>query len=376
MLPRVPSSPSVGNRMDEDGGDLSEIEKLKNVVKQMLRDKAQLKEELEKEQAAHEADIKKWTQEQIDLKAKFQRMAEEIANKPKVASPEQVLQIEALELQISRLESDIRGIRLKHEEAKINREVLMKQVKQYSDSVTKVENELAEADAEQTQLALHNTKISALEDELRMKTEKVKEIQTNIQWADSEIDKLSQQLSTTSKRSPVLASHNFEIVSLPPQSISIRSEVEKCWKEIHGTEFDSDSPDTFIATFADRFTQIELENEKLMQKVSQLKRKYAKCIGIRQSQKHKLSPDQLKEAALKLAESNRRKADKIAKLKDIVTRQYVALQKVVGSPTSEAALSVALRNTIQQLSTCPHEETKLLVAQGERILDAIQGILD
>ena len=354
----------------------SEVEKLKGVLRQMLKDKAQLKEELAKEIAAHEADVNQWCQEQAKLKERFGKMAEEIANQPRAASPEQVAQIEALELQMSRLESDIRNVRLKHEEAKINREVLQKQVKQYMASVENIQSEISEADDEQRRLAIQKTRISTLEDEVRKKSETINELKTNMQWIDREIEKVSQKLSSSGKHVSVMSLNRFSVASIEATPVSIDDSVRKCFQEMRGTELDCENPNMFIAELANNFKRLENENEQLMQQSAKLRRQHAKLVGLKPTTKQEVSPQELKEAALKLAESNRHKAEKISKLKDIVTRQYKALQKVVGSPTSDAALSLAFRNTIAQLATCPLDERQMLVSQGERILDAMQGVLE
>jgi hypothetical protein len=99
------------------------------------------------------------------------------------------------------------------------------------------------------------------------------------------------------------------------------------------------------------------------------KRQYARLKSAKPRDPASIPPEKVKAAVEKLARSHKRKKEQIAVLKDIVTRQHEALQRIFGASASNAVIS--LRSLIHQMATCDHADRPGLVSQALHALDSL-----
>ncbi|OHT04761.1 hypothetical protein TRFO_06204 [Tritrichomonas foetus] len=381
---RGPSLLQTSNPPQEPTPVRSEQDRLKELIKKLFADKTQLKNELDKEVSAHNEDISKLTEEYNNLKNEFSTLAENIANKPPEASPEQIEQIEKLNNKIGDIQQTIRKVKNDINEAQISHEVLRKQSEQYKLRVDQLQEDLLSADSNQQDLAKLKTNLSKIDDEIREKSREITQREAAIQWNQHEISKITQQINQLTSHQSTFSIVKSDPIQINQPVFNFDENAHKIYTEIQEIEgnlqnnrkLDDSSLADFILSLPEKIRFYESENQKLMQQSAKYRRNFAKLKGVKVNDESKKgpSPESLKNAAQKLMAINKEKTEAIKKLKSIVTRQHEALQKVIGSPSTNTALSLSMRNVFHQLRTCNRSERKALCAQGVRILDAMLGI--
>jgi predicted RNase H-like nuclease (RuvC/YqgF family) len=346
---------------------------LKSAARRLAQDKQELKDQLDKEKSAYSDDLAQWNQERLSLKSEFGALAETIANRPQVASPEQVEQIQSLEREIAQLESDPRRESRVSQELQLNREVLQKQVQQYKKSIDELEEELAASDGLTRDCAMQKRRISELEDELRQNSRRARELNTALEWSNHEHQKLTHELLLSGRQFPRLTVCAGDSTSMLSSPTPLPGAARVCYSAYHEREGSGQEIEAFFAGLPDCVERIEADNLALMQAATKYKRKHARLKSARPPAPPTIAPEKLKAAIQKLAQARERKKQKIAGLKDIVRRQHESLQKLLRSPTNRPALFVSLRNLVAQLAVCDQSQRAALSPRAMSALEALQN---
>ncbi|KAK8899667.1 hypothetical protein M9Y10_001989 [Tritrichomonas musculus] len=410
---------------------LSEQDKLKELIKKHFADKTQLKNELDKEIAAHKEDVSKLTNDLSNLKSSFSNLAENIASKPAEASPEQIEKVDHLKISISNIQNEIRKANNEISELQINNEVLKKQSIQYKVRIKQLQEDIQISDKYRQELNRVKTQISKSEDEILNKTREIKQHEQASQWNKHETQKFNQELNQLLNRRLNLTFHNSDPMYIYQPVYNFKTSCLKIYNEMNSenqinsnesneikgmhkydlsdTDFnenininqncslplydenDDSILSDFILSIPLKIKSLESENQQLMQQSAKYRRQISKLQHLESkaiaeeaklkakkeqmtTEKPLPSPEKLKKAIQKLTEMNKEKDDAIAKLESIIVRQQKGMEKVTVSPSTNTALALSMRRIFGKLRTCSRSEKKDLCEQGKAILDAMLGI--
>ncbi len=211
---------------------LSEQDKLKELIKKHFADKTQLKNELDKEIAAHKEDVSKLTNDLSNLKSSFSNLAENIASKPAEASPEQIEKVDHLKISISNIQNEIRKANNEISELQINNEVLKKQSIQYKVRIKQLQEDIQISDKYRQELNRVKTQISKSEDEILNKTREIKQHEQASQWNKHETQKFNQELNQLLNRRLNLTFHNSDPMYIYQPVYNFKTSCLKIYNEM------------------------------------------------------------------------------------------------------------------------------------------------
>jgi hypothetical protein len=349
---------------------LSEQNRLTMAVRQLFGDKQQLKEEYDKEKAAHEEDLRKWEDERSILKSKFSQLAEDIANRPEKASPEQLQRIDVLNSEVSLLESEIRQMKLKVQEAHVAKKVLLDQKRQYQKSISEIQSGIGDLDQEQLHISSRRLQISALEEAIRTKSRRQQELESSVRLQTFQIEKM--EADRASAKRPTLSLHHCPSVTISQELLTISDDVRDCFTEI-SKEFSGFQQETFLEDFPSYFTKLTNENERLMRLNTQYKHRFAKLKGAEKNNVL-LTAKKVKTAIRRILAGNQRIITETKKWKDVVKRQHELIKNLKKSPSARVVLEVSLRGIVENLMICESNAKASLIPLAERTLAELRLI--
>lgn len=351
-----------------------EREKLKAVIRQLYRDKQEIKDNLEKECQAHDDDINRLVEEKKIIKSEISRLQEGdgIDTQP---SPEADAHIYQLEQQAQQASAQLLQIRKQILERQRQNQLLQKQVDQYKMTLCDLEDELSTFEADKETLASQKTTIHSLEEELRSKARTIKELETNQICNSHDLIRTQQLIDSHNNRNLILSLSKVNRFQIAP-SVDIPSVLRESYKEIEeANEVPSDSSiDAYFRQIPEKIEILTEENENLQAKYSMNKEKFEKLQATMPVEdEHAPPPEKMRETLVKLVNTNKQLTEKIAKMTEIANQQHTALQKLMSKSATNEEAANSLRHLISSLGTCPENERRQLASKSDEYLDMILG---
>lgn len=297
--------------------------KLRNVIRQLYKDKQDLKELLNEANQKVSADDFQIVQEENSI----------------------------LKSQILDLQTSLRITKTELHDSNLNLVVAKKEVEQFKITLSSLEEELTIADSDRLLFSKNKIQISQQEDEIRNLSRKVVELESNLNWKEREISKLQ------NRPIPILDLSSSTIFSQNLQNQSNNFKLFEVYQKIEKKEIDEKEVDRWLESLPSQIENLKEENQSLIKISSNSKKQFAKL----QNQNKGIPSQEKLSNALKLyIEANEAKKLKIQRLKEILLKQSQSKSMHQNFPDENLVLS--LRKVIHEMATCkPNEREKYLI---------------
>lgn len=355
--------------------EISETDKLKNAVRQLYTEKQELKAELDRAVIAHKDEVHKLTEERNLLKLQYSEIIEQISKQPKQASRSQRLKLESLSNQLEELMVSIKTANLELNDLELNYQVFQQQADQYKIQAESLEEDSIQANEIKKQISVQKAQMTQLNDEIRSKSRKIRELEASLQWSSRELQKAKQLLDQSGAKSPDLFIELQLPVSIAPSLIHLNETAKHIYSQMNSI-IDSPSDEdlvSFIKSLPNKVKSLKNENQSLLEHNTRFNHKIAKLKGKKKivTSPNQMPPEKMAEGIKKLIISNKKKSSKLKKLRDIVTEQHTQLQQKKDDPSEKYQIAITLRDVIHKLALCNSSERAEIAQLANKYLDIL-----
>ena len=349
----------------------SELLKLRAAVRQVFREKTELKEKLEAEINKHKEDAKRYGEEQRMLESEINRLQ----NTPQsdLPSPEASGRINEMMRKLDDLAKTFRQAKIDANECLRANSVLEKEVEQHKATLSTLEDDLMKSEEDRTQRTQLRLRIGDLEDVLRDKEREEKELELSLRLKKIQLEKLEAQLSESVDQRPVLLLCRHQPLFVGESSTTV-SAARTCFQTMTGrTGVPTDTEiSEFLAQIPRRVKFLCDERRRLKDVVATAQANVDKL-----SKTESPSPeavDKLKDLVQQLATANAKRKARIAKLTKLADEQHASLQRLTGGVSATSCGIPSLRELLRRLGDCPAHERAQIAEIADRALDAVIGL--
>lgn len=351
----------------------AELVKLRAAVRQVFREKADLKEQLEIEINKHKQDAKRYGEEQRVLESEIARL--EQTPESDLPSPEAAAKINEMMRKVDDLTTAFRQAKLDANECLRANTILEKEVEQHKATLSTLEDDLSTALDDRHARVQQRSKIDSLEESLRAKSREEGELELELRLKRLQLSKLKSELDEAVDRRPVLLLCRHPQITVGAPSNIVSAAISSYHTMTKNTQAPTDKEIAEFLTHAPRRVKFLLEERRrLLAAVTTAEENLAK-VDTPGSSASPEAVEKLRALVQQLARDNDKRKARIAKLKALADEQHATLKRFTGDAShGDVCLAASLREIIRQIGECPPNERDRLSEVAEHILDAMMGV--